>query len=81
MQHTFYVHFFAVVLYGSNEKRPNYTFYGGNVVFIFSCFPSNKIDPFCSVFISLFSSLSVFHVNVDIKIKSKERIGSVFVYL
>ena len=81
MQHTFYVHFFAVVLYGCNEKRPNYTFYGGNVVFIFSCFSSNKIDPFCSVFISLFSSLFVFHVNVDIKIKSKERIGSVVVYL
>ena len=34
MEHTFFVHFFAVVLHEYNEKFPetSYTFYGGNVV-------------------------------------------------
>ena len=32
VQHTFFVHFFPVVLHDYNVKLPNYTFYGGNVV-------------------------------------------------
>ena len=32
MQHSFFVHFFAVVLYDYNVKLHSYTFYGGNVV-------------------------------------------------
>ena len=32
MQHTSFVHFFAVVLHDYNVKLPSYTFYGGNVV-------------------------------------------------
>ena len=37
----------------------------------FSCFTSNKIDLFCflPLFLSLFISSPVIHVNVDIKIK------------
>ena len=32
MQHTFFVHFFAVVLHDYNfQERLSYTFYGGNV--------------------------------------------------
>ena len=31
-QHTFFVHFLAVVLHDCNVKLPNYTFYGRNVV-------------------------------------------------
>ena len=44
----------------------------------FSCFSSNKIDLFC-FFISFCRSFSVFHVNEDIRIKSKERIVFVVV--
>ena len=32
VQHTFFVHFLAVVLHDCNVKLPNYTFYGRNVV-------------------------------------------------
>ena len=32
VQHTSFVHFFAVVLHDYNVKLPSYTFYGGNVV-------------------------------------------------
>ena len=32
MQHTFFVHFFAVVLHDYNAKLPETFFYGGNVV-------------------------------------------------
>ena len=32
MQHTSFVHFFAVVLHDYNTKLPSYTFYGGTVV-------------------------------------------------
>ena len=32
VQHTVFVHFFAVVLHDYNVKRPGYTFYGGNVI-------------------------------------------------
>ena len=39
----------------------------------FSCFSSNEIG--LLFFISRFSSFSVFHVDVHIKIKSKERLG------
>ena len=38
----------------------------------FSCFYSNEIDIFS--FISRSSSFSVIHVNIDVRIKSKERI-------
>ena len=38
----------------------------------FSCFYSNEIDIFC--FISRSSSFSVIHVNIDVRIKLKERI-------
>ena len=34
VQHTFFVHFFAVVLH-DNVKLPSYAFYGGNVVRVF----------------------------------------------
>ena len=34
VQHLFFVHFFAVVLY-DNVKLPSYAFYGGNVVRVF----------------------------------------------
>ena len=42
VQHTFFVHFFGVVLHDYNVKLPVYTFYGGNVVrvlvpFFFHC--------------------------------------------
>ena len=33
VQHTFFVHFFAVVLHDYNVKLPSYTFCGGNVAF------------------------------------------------
>ena len=47
-----------------------------------SCFTSNKIDLFCflPLFLSLFSSSPVIHVNVDIKIKSKKRISFFVVF-
>ena len=32
VQHTFFVHFFAVVLHDYNVKLPGYTFYGRNFV-------------------------------------------------
>ena len=63
MQHTFYVHFFAVVLYGYNEKRPNYTFYGGNVVFIFSGFLPTKLILFVQ-FLSLALALCLFSTSM-----------------
>ena len=44
----------------------------------FSCFSYDEIGLLC-FFISRFSSFSVIHVNVDIKMKSKERIGFVVV--
>ena len=31
-QHTFFEHYFAVVLHDYNEKLPGYTFHGGNNV-------------------------------------------------
>ena len=45
----------------------------------FSYFPSSEIRPLC-FFISRSSSLSVIHVSVDIKIKSKKRLGLVAVF-
>ena len=42
----------------------------------FSCFSSNKkMSPLYLFFISRSGSFSVIHVNVDIEIKSKEKIG------
>ena len=38
VQHTFFVHFFAVVLH-DNVKLPSYAFYGGNVVRVFFSLP------------------------------------------
>ena len=32
VQHTFFVHFFAIVLHDYNAKLPETVFYGGNVV-------------------------------------------------
>ena len=37
VQHIFFAHFFAVVLY-DNIKLPSYAFYGGNVVRVFFLF-------------------------------------------
>ena len=45
----------------------------------FSCSSSNEIGLLCFFFISRSSSFSVIHANVDLKIKSKERIGFVIV--
>ena len=45
----------------------------------FSCYSSNEIGLLCFFFISGSSSFSVFHANVDFKIKSNERIGFVVV--
>ena len=101
---------FCTTISWNFQKLPSYTFYGGNVVFVFcslffslpliftlvaasishiltaamkfSCFTSNKIDLFCflPLFLSLFSSSPVIHVNVDIKIKSKKRISFFVVF-
>ena len=76
VQHTFIVHFFAVVLHDYNVKLPSYTFCGGNVVFtsvsyrryiiIFMLFFPRKSSPL--FFISRWSSFFVIPVSVDIKI-------------
>ena len=69
VQHTSFVHFFAVVLHDYNVKLPSYTFYGGNVVrlslltffllpLIFTLVAATKMSPL--FFISLCSSLSLF---------------------
>ena len=33
--HTLFIHFFTVVLHDYDAKLPSYTFYGGNVVYVF----------------------------------------------
>ena len=114
LQHTFYVHFFAVVLHDYILKLPDtsklhvlwrkccicycslffslpliFTLVAASISHIltaamkFSCFTSNKIDLFCflPLFLSVFSSSPVIHVNVDIKIKSKKRISFFVVFL
>ena len=45
----------------------------------FSCYSSNEIGLLC-FFISYFSAFYVIHANVDLKIKSKERISFVVVF-
>ena len=106
MQHTFIVHFFAIILHSYNAKLPDtsllhvlrrkscmcscsrfsllliFTLVFASIshfltaVIKFSCF--NKIG-LLYFFLSHSSSFSVTYVNVDIKIKSKERIGFVVV--
>ena len=85
VQHTFYVHFFAVVLHDKNVVCvPVHFFFSLPLIFTLlaasishfltaaiklSCSSSNKIDFFC------FLSLSVFHVNVDIKTESIRKLS------
>ena len=108
MQHTFIVHFIAIVLHNYNAKLPDTSLlhvllrksflYSCSLVSLlliftlvfasishfltaakkFSCSSFDKIG-LLFFFISHSSSFSVIHVNVDIKIKSKERIGFVVV--
>ena len=98
MQHTFFVHFFAVVLHDYHEKLPEtswlyvlcapvhffwlpliFTLVAASLSFFspllknFHVFIQRNWSPL--FFISHSSFLSVIHVNVDIKIKWKERIG------
>ena len=101
MRHTFFVHFFAVVLHSDNVKLPEtselhvlcrkrcmwscslffsmpliFTFVAASISHFltagikFSCYSSNEIG----------CSFSVIHANVDIKIRSKERIGLLLLF-
>ena len=114
LQHTFYVHFFAVVLHDYIVKLPDtsklhvlwrkccicyfslffslpliFTLVAASISHILtaamklSCFTSNKIDLFCflPLFLSLFSSSPVIHVNVDIKIKSKKELAFLLFFI
>ena len=100
MQHTFFVHFFAVVLHNDNVKLPEtselhvfveemlyvvlFTFFSMPLIFTLV---AASISHFLTAGIKLAfyssneigCSFSVIHANVDIKIKSKERIGFVVV--
>ena len=61
VQHTFFVHFFAVVLH-DNVKLPSYAFYGGNVVRVFF-FHCRSFSPWWPLgFLILSPPLQNFHV-------------------
>ena len=76
---------FCTTTTGNFQKRPSYTFCGGNVVFVsdrffFLCRSFSPQRNWSLVFfISRSSSCSVIHVNKDNKIYAKERLVSVIV--
>ena len=89
VQHTFYVHFFSVVLHDFIVKlSKTSTFYGGNVecvlrLYYFFAAAHLHLGGRLNYSYRRYKMLvffSVIRVNVDIKIKSKERIGFVVVF-
>ena len=63
MQHTFFVHFFAVVLHDNNVKLPGYSFYGGNVARVLHFFSLSLIFTLVAPSISHFlTAATKFHV-------------------